>query len=57
MSELNASQSNGRRAKRFESQHRSAAPFDGPMVLLDHVIEISARPHLYSPPPGIFFTE
>jgi hypothetical protein len=27
-------------------------------VLLDHVIEISAaRPHLYGPPPGIFFTE
>jgi hypothetical protein len=57
MSELDTRQSNGRRPIRLEVQHRSASPFDGSMVLLDHVIEISARPDLCGPPPGIFLRE
>jgi hypothetical protein len=57
VSELNTGQRDGRRAKRFKSQHRSTSPLDGPMVLLDHVLEISARPDLHGPPPGILLTE
>jgi hypothetical protein len=57
MGELDTGQSNGRGPIRLEVQHRRASPFDGSMILLDHVIEISARADLYGPPPGIFLRE
>src|SRR5258706_10352186 len=57
MGEFDSRESNRGRTKGLEPQHRSASLLDGPMVLLNHIVEISACPHLHLPPAGIFVTQ
>ena len=40
MHDLNATQSDTRAAEVLESEHRSGDAFDGPMVLLNYVVQI-----------------
>src|SRR5260221_9686491 len=57
MRQFDSRESNCCRPKGLESKHRSASLFDGPMVLLNHVVEISPRTHFHLPPAGIFLTK
>src|SRR5258706_5427128 len=57
MRQFNSRESNCCRPKGLESQHRCAPLFDSPMVLLNHVVEISPRTHFHLPPAGIFLTK
>jgi hypothetical protein len=57
MRQFNSRESNYCRPKGLESQHRCAPLFDSPMVLLNHVVEISTRTHFHLPPAGIFLTK
>lgn len=45
------------RAKGFEPAHRSAPLFNGSMVLLHDVVEVSTCTHLHLPPTVIFLTK
>jgi hypothetical protein len=54
MGELDSGERDRRRAKALEAQHRRAPLLDGTMVLLDHVVEIMARPDLHVLPATIF---
>jgi hypothetical protein len=47
---LDAADGHGRVIEPFESEHRSGPLFDAPMILLNPIVEILARPH--SDPPG-----
>ncbi len=42
---LDAADGHGRVIEPFESVHRSGPLFYSTMVLLDHIIEVPARPH------------
>src|ERR1700733_6815561 len=57
MRQFDSRESNCCRSKGLESQHRSASLFNGPMVLLNHVVEISPRTHFHLPPAGIFLAK
>jgi hypothetical protein len=46
---LDAADRHGRVIQPFESEHRSGSLFDSPMVLLNHIVEILARPHSDTP--------
>ena len=43
--QLDAADRHCRVIEPFESKHRSGPLFDAPMVLLDHIVEVLARPH------------
>jgi hypothetical protein len=45
------------RWKGLEPQHRGASLFYGSMILLNHVVEVSARTHLHLAPAVIFLTQ
>jgi hypothetical protein len=44
--EFNALQSDADRTKRFEAEHRSNNAFDGPVVLLDEIVQVFALTNL-----------
>ena len=57
MRQFNASERNGRSCEGLESQHGRAAGLDGPMVLLDDVVEVAAIPYHDTLPPRVFLAE
>lgn len=57
MGEFDSGKGDGRRTKGFESQHRSASLLDGPMILLDYIVEVSARAYFHCPLAAVFLTK
>ena len=57
MGELDAGDRNGRVGERLESGHRRAASLDGPVVLLDEVVEILVRANLHVPPARVLTSQ
>jgi hypothetical protein len=57
MGELDAGEGDGCGPEGFEGEHRCEAALDHAMVLLDDVVEMSARSHRDRLPPGILLAE
>ena len=54
MRQLDSGKCHGDRAERLEPQHGLTMLFDGPVILLHDVIQISVGSGQYRLPPGIF---
>lgn len=54
LDKLDAADAHCRVIKPFESEHRSGPLFYSPMVLLNHIVEILARPHPDPPRQPVF---
>jgi hypothetical protein len=57
MGEFNSSEGDGRGAKGLQSEHRSTALLDRPMILLHDIVEIAARAYLNGAPALILLAE
>ncbi len=53
MSEFNAGKRDRRRAETLQAEHRRTALLDGAMILLDHIVQIAARPNFHALPSTV----
>ena len=57
MREFHTCERYGRRAKGLEGEHWRAATLDGPMILLNDIVEVSATAYFDGPPLGILLPQ
>jgi hypothetical protein len=57
MSQLDAGNGNGRVREGLEPCHRRTSPLDGPVDLLDQIVEVLVGPHLDVSPAGMLASQ